>query len=142
MDIVKALRDPNLLGAGIGDLSSWRTWLAALKAAFGLKLRPGDLEVFHEIAGQREPPKQRVRELWCVAGRRSGKSRIAGALAVYLALIAKGRERLAQGEEGFVLVLAPSRAQATLVHRYAQSFIDASPILKGEVGAIPPTRLG
>jgi hypothetical protein len=133
MNIVQALKDGQLLGAAIGNLSTWATWCVVKKAAFGIKLGSKEQIVFHEIAGDREPPRQRVRELWCVAGRRSGKSRMAGALAVYLALLADGRERLAKGEEGFVLVLAPSRAQATLVHRYAKGFIDASQILKGEI---------
>jgi hypothetical protein len=80
-----------LLGAGIGKLSTWRTWLVVLKAAFGLKLTSNELVTFYEIAGGREPPRQRVRELWVAAGRRSGKSRVAGALATYFALIAGGR---------------------------------------------------
>ena len=95
-----------MLGAGIGKLSTWRTWLVVLKAAFGLKLTSNELVTFYEIAGGREPPRQRVRELWVAAGR------VPGALATYFALIAGGREHLAVGEEGFVLVLSPSRDQA------------------------------
>jgi hypothetical protein len=30
-----AMRDPNLLSAGFGDLSSWETWVVAIQAAFG-----------------------------------------------------------------------------------------------------------
>jgi hypothetical protein len=33
MDIIKSLKDQNLLGPGIGDLRTWRTWLVVLKAA-------------------------------------------------------------------------------------------------------------
>jgi hypothetical protein len=131
-----------LLGAGIGKLSTWRTWLVVLKAAFGLKLTSNELVTFYEIAGGREPPRQRVRELWVAAGRRSGKSRVPGALATYFALIAGGREHLAVGEEGFVLVLAPSRDQAKLVHRYAKGFIDASPMLKNEVLSETADQIG
>ena len=32
--ISEALADPNLLGAALGDVASWRTWRAILKAAF------------------------------------------------------------------------------------------------------------
>jgi hypothetical protein len=133
MNIVKALKDPNLLGAALGNLSTWGKWRTTLKAAFGLKLTPKEMIDFHEVAGDREPPRRRVRELWAVLGRRSGKSRMAAAIATYLALLAGGREKLVKGEEGFVLVLAPSRDQAKLVHRYAKGFIDASPLLKAEV---------
>ena len=33
-----ALRDANLLGACLGDASSWYTWFTCLRAAFGQKL--------------------------------------------------------------------------------------------------------
>ena len=36
--IDKAIADPALLGAALGPIDSWRTWLVALKAAFGLEL--------------------------------------------------------------------------------------------------------
>jgi phage terminase large subunit-like protein len=34
-------------------------------------------------------PIKRVRELWCIIGRRGGKSRMAAALACYFALFVK-----------------------------------------------------
>ena len=73
--IDEALRDPNLLGATLGDLRTWSTWIAALKAAFGLKLTEAEAKTFGEIAGGRKPPEKRIRSLWAVIGRRSGKSR-------------------------------------------------------------------
>jgi hypothetical protein len=133
MNIVQALSDENLLGAAIGDLRTWKTWTVVLKAAFGLRLRLKEMEIFHKIAGDREPPKHRVRELWILAGRRSGKSKISAALACYLALLADGRKRLTKGEEGFVIVLAPSRQQARIIHRYVKGYIEASPLLAAQV---------
>jgi hypothetical protein len=73
-----------------------------------------------------------VRELWAVAGRRSGKSRIAAAICAFLALWAD-RTRLSPGEVGYVLCLSASRAQASLVHQYAVAFIEASPVLRQEI---------
>jgi hypothetical protein len=52
------------------------------------------------------------------------------------------QEHLAVAEEGFVLVLAPSRDQAKLVHRYAKGFIDASPMLKNEVLSETADQIG
>jgi hypothetical protein len=102
--IDRALADKRLLGAGIGSLDSWKTWLVALKSAFDLPLDDDELKTFREIAGDRFPPDRRVRELWCVCGRRSGKSRIAAAVSIYLALFQK--HKLAHGEKGVALVLA------------------------------------
>jgi hypothetical protein len=72
ISIDRALSDPRLLGASIGDLTSWRTWLVVLKAAFGLPPQGDELATFHKVAGDRSPPGRRCRELWVVAGRRSG----------------------------------------------------------------------
>jgi hypothetical protein len=47
--ITEALHDQNLLGAGLGDPSSWRAWHSVLKAAFGLPLAAGESETFKAL---------------------------------------------------------------------------------------------
>ena len=124
-----ALRDPNLLGGGLSDPASWSTWAAVLKAAFGRRLTRAERRAFDQVAGGRRPPAQPVRELWAVAGRRSGKSRMAAALAAFLATIPDYRDRLSPGETAFVLALAGSRSQAQVVFQYSLGFIQQSPVL-------------
>jgi hypothetical protein len=85
-------------------------------------------------AQQQFGPSRRVRELWCVCGRRSGKSRIAAAIAVYLALFIK--HRLARGETGMCLVLAGSMDQARAVFGYVRGLLEATPVLWAEVVAV------
>jgi hypothetical protein len=131
IDIARALADKQLLGAALGPIDTWSTWVAVLKAAFGLPLAAEELAVFSSVAGNRAPPSRRVRELWCVIGRRGGKSRIAAALAVFIALFTK--HRLAKGERGMILVLASSVEQARVVFGYVKAFLVESPILTGEI---------
>ena len=50
------------------------------------------------VSGGRAPPTKRVRELWAMVGRKGGKSRMAAAIAVYLALFVK--YKLSRGERG------------------------------------------
>jgi hypothetical protein len=132
--IDRALADPGLLGGALGDLSSWSTWLAVLKSAFGLALTETELATFVKVAGDRPPPARQVRELWAVVARRSGKSRVAAALAVFLALFQ--RHKLAKGETGYVLALAASADQAKNVFQYCTGFIDGSDVLRREVASI------
>jgi hypothetical protein len=106
-------------------------WRVILKAAFGIALNRDEARAFASVAGNRNPPQQRVRELWCIIGRRGGKSRIAAGLAVYLGCFCK--YQLARGERGMVLVLASSQAQARTVFDYVRGFLDASPVLAQEV---------
>jgi hypothetical protein len=131
ISIDRALSDRKLLGAALGDISTWQVWLAILKAAFGLPLTSDEQTIFGSVSGDRAPPNKRVRELWVAAGRRGGKSRIAAALAVYFACFVK--HRLSSGETGMVLVLAASTEQAKVVFAYALAFLNASPVLRKEI---------
>jgi hypothetical protein len=76
-------------------------------------------------------PIKRVRELWCIIGRRGGKSRMAAALACYFALFVK--HKLAGGERGMVLVLAATTEQARVVFDYTLAFLNSSPVLQKEI---------
>src|SRR5262249_21385940 len=101
LPIDKVLTDKRVLGAALGDISTWATWLVVMRAAFALPLDNAEREVFASVAGGRVLPLKRVRELWVIAGRRGGKSRMAAALAVYFALFVV--HKLAGGERGMVL---------------------------------------
>src|SRR5947209_11617296 len=102
--IDKVLTDTRLLGAALGNIETWATWTIALKASFALPLTDAERKTFAAISGGRVLPLKRVRELWCAAGRRAGKSRVAGALAIYFGLFVQ--HKLAAGERGMVLVLS------------------------------------
>jgi hypothetical protein len=132
--IDKAWQDAKLLGAALGPPDTWGTWLAALKAGFGLNLSPEERITFKQIAGNREPPKHKVAQLWAIAGRGSGKSRIAAAVAVYRACLPE--HDLDPGEVGSVLVLAGSRDQAGMVFGYAEAFLRTSPILRKMIQSV------
>jgi hypothetical protein len=134
MNIDAALLDPRLLGAGLGDASTYSTWLAILRAAHGLPLSTTDKALFDSVSGHREPPTAPVAELWCVIGRRSGKSRIAAALAVYVATLVE--HRLARGETGTVLVLSATRSQAKTCFRYALGYLESAPLLAREIESL------
>jgi hypothetical protein len=124
-----ALADPNLLGAALGDLTSWATWRVVLRAAFGIKLDDTQAKTFAAIAGGRAVPGRRVREMWCAIGRRSGKSRIAALAGAFIAGLVDHRGKLSPGEVGTVLILAASKAQAQTVFNYCRAFFEAAPLL-------------
>ena len=140
ISIDRALLDPKLLGAAMGsNPATWSTWLAVLKAAFALPLTDEERATFVSVAGERSPPTKRVREAWCIIGRRGGKSRIAAALAVFQAAFVK--HKLSPGEVGYVLVLAASRDQSKVVFEYIRGFFNASKILRGEVDSLTATEI-
>ena len=134
ISIADALSDGKLLGAALGPPSTWSTWMAVLKAAFAAPLDKVERETFKSIAGSREPPDHRVNQLWAIAGRGSGKSRVAAAIATYLACFQE--HDLDPGETGYVLVLAASRDQANAAFNYAQAFLNSSPILRKQIESV------
>ena len=137
LPIDKALLDPRLLGDAIGDPATWAMWLDTLRAFYGRPL--DDPKAFAEVSGGRALPGKPMRELWAILGRSSGKSRMAGALAVYSALFVK--HRLAPGEVGYVLVLSMTRDQAKIVFTYARGFLESSPALAKEIASTTTTEI-
>lgn len=137
LPISEALGDANLLGAALGDIASWKTWLAILKAAFAEPLSAEEATLFALVSGGRSTPSRRVREIWAgPIGRRSGKSRIAAAIACHIAALTDHSKRLAPGEVGVVAVIAASRDQANTVFGYVKGFLMSSPLLAGQVVGI------
>jgi hypothetical protein len=133
LTIDKVLQDPRLLGAELAPIETWATWTITLKAAFALPLTDEERKTFAAISGGRVLPLKRVRELWCIIGRRGGKSRMAAALAVYFALFVK--HKLAGGEVGWVLVLSATTDQSKTVFLYTLAFLNSSPALQKEIAS-------
>jgi hypothetical protein len=129
MTILDALDDVHLLGAGFRDAGSWSRWRVALTALFGLPMTAEAAAVCGEHTGRTVPPAAPAREAWFIVGRRGGKSRIAAAVAVYLACFRDCGDLLAPGERGTLALIAADRQQARTVFRYVGGLLDGSPML-------------
>jgi hypothetical protein len=136
VDIAHTIVDPNLFGPSFPRQETWETWLAVLKAAFGTPLNRDERRAFESISGGRKSPARRVRELWCLIGRRGGKSRIAAALAVYFAALVDHSGKLASGETGMVMILAATKSQASTVFGYCRGLLESSPMLAALIDTI------
>ncbi len=93
--------DRHLLGAVLGG-DSWLAWRVLLIAAMGEPLTDDERSIFAKLTGRGREPGVRVDELWCVIGRRGGKSRAIAALLVYLATMVDYGSQLVSGERGVV----------------------------------------
>lgn len=125
-----ALTDPMLLGAALGPIEPWRAWLAVLKAFFALPLTDAERATFQVLAGGRAPPETPARELWCAVARRGGKTRIASAIASYLAVFRDYKPVLAPGEIGYVALVSQNKDQARVALHYIRAFFEESPVLR------------
>jgi hypothetical protein len=126
-----AFDDANLL-AGFQD-PSWDAWRAFLAAAFALPMSEAQLATYRECTGRVEPPTAPAREAFVIAGRRSGKTALAAAVAVYLAAFRDYAGCLRFGERATVPIIAADRAQARVALGYVVGLIEASPLLAARV---------
>lgn len=125
----QALADPALLG-GVLSGDSWQPWRVLLIAAMGEALNRDERRLFWSLTKRLQEPGKLVEELWCVIGRRGGKSRALAVLAVYLAALVSHEDVLAPGETGVLLCIAPDMRQATIILNFVQAIFEQSPILK------------
>jgi hypothetical protein len=120
------------------DGPSWDRWRAILKGAFGLPMTEEELESFREVT-DRDPPGNRVRELWVVGGRRGGKDSVASLIIAHAASLFDGKRRqiagislpaLRRGERATIFCFGRDRDQARLVLGYVRDYFASIPELK------------
>lgn len=104
MNILEAVRDPNLFAPWFKHGGSWVAWRAFLVALFGLKMTNDQFAIFKECTGRSAPPQQPATEAWLVCGRRAGKRFILALCAVFLGCFFDYRRHLAPGERATVLL--------------------------------------
>ena len=127
-----AFTDPDLFGPHFAG-ASWRRWSSFL-ATFGGDTASLDPDLAQVAASCTErgdlATLRQAREAWVIAGRRSGKSRVAAMLATWAACFADWRAHLAPGEIAVVAVVAADRQQARVLFRYIRALILETPPLR------------
>lgn len=150
MKFVESLRDPALLGGlpVFNDLSTWRQWEVPLAALEGVPLDRQQLKAFRKHTGRRRPLPGGYRELVCVVGVQSGKSRIAAALAAHAAITGESGTHallLGQDHRGAMRVLLryarePFETIGTFSDEVARSTADSLELRNGVSLSAYPCR--
>jgi hypothetical protein len=98
-----------------------------LKSTYGLPLSQAELEIYQRGTGRERYDATEQREVTFIAGRRSGKTgKIAAPIVCFEAFRDHGIPR---GEEAYVMLLAPTIAQARIAFRYIRNYLRGSRIL-------------
>jgi hypothetical protein len=129
MTILEAIHDPLLFKPLFRDLSTWNSWLVVLRAIFALPMEEADLPLYRQLTGREVPSTTQAEEAWLICGRRSGKSRIAALIAVFLSCFKDYSQQVAPGERITVMVLACDRRQARVIFSYVLAALEAVPML-------------
>jgi len=129
MNIIQAINDKRLFGKWFKNPDSWKAWFACLSAMFALQDSEDYLSFYKSHTGRTEWPTTPAKEAWLIVGRRGGKSLIASLTALYLTAFKDYSAYLAPGEIATAMVIATDRAQARVIMRYVNGFIDNIPML-------------
>jgi hypothetical protein len=132
LTILDALDDPRLFQPWFAG-ESWNNWRVILKSIYGLRLNEAETVFFKSIAGGREPPARRCREVWIIAGRRAGKDALASVIAAHAAALFDQQARLRPGEHAAIACLACDRAQSRIILGYIKAFFADIPMLNALV---------
>ena len=139
MNIVQAIRDPNLfrpyLADKDGSISTWARWMCCLRAIHGLPLRKKwQKRLVKQCTGRNADrlPRAGADVSLILTGRRSGKSKIAAVVGAYEASLSGKEKSLSKGEMGMVAVISPTRLQSQIVKKYLRSIYD-TPLLSQEI---------
>src|SRR5690349_122521 len=95
-------------------------------------MSPEEIAFFRSVA-ERDPPTERVSELWIIPGRRGGKHSIGSVIGAHTAALFEERGQLGPGERAVVMWLATDRDQAKIVLNYTRSFFTDIPMLQGMI---------
>jgi hypothetical protein len=122
----QALVDMDLFGAILPG-ESWRPWRILLIAAMGEPLLDDERDTFKALTGCEREPLERVDELWCVIGRRGGKTRAVAVLAAFIAALVDWSDILAPGERASLPIMSASVWQAAKAKQYLDGIFSSVP---------------
>jgi len=133
MNIISAATDKNLFRDYFEPLESWQNWFVIYKALCGEKLSETEFEIYRQLTGATEQNFERVRELWICAGRRSGKSRSAAFLSVFLSLFFDWQKKVKRGDRPYFSIFSPNRDQGQIIMSYVLEHLSLNDLLKAQV---------
>ena len=127
LNIVEFIRHQDVLN----DQSHSVAQLACLKSIYGLALSPREMEIYCRGTGRETYDEREHREATMVGGRQSGKTtKIAAPIALFEAFRDHG---LVPGQEAYVMLLAPTIAQARIAFRSIRNYLRSSRILSKRI---------
>lgn len=137
MNIIEAIRHEELFKPYLavdGKLSSWNHWKLCLDCLYGRPVKPKYQSLITRCTGRTiaQLPKEGFRTALLLVGRRGGKSKIAGLIAAYEAVLSGREKKLSKGEMGLVSVVSISKLQAGIVKQYIRAAL-SSPSLEDEI---------
>lgn len=128
--IIETFESPNIfrscfkdLETGKINLETWKNWFILDKVVFGLPLDKEEFEIYKQCTQRKKIHSEGYDTVFCICGRRGGKSRNAALIACYLALFGGFEKCLVRGQRGYVFLLGVDRQQAKEILGYVEGIL-------------------
>jgi hypothetical protein len=110
-----------------------------LKASYGIKLEPDELDIFQACTGRQLDPQINFGTVVVIVGARGGKdSRFVGPTALFESTF--GGHEVAKGEEAVIALYAQDRDAAGVTFQYISDYVTESPKLSKRLVGVPQRR--
>jgi len=131
VNIVQAIHSKEVFRPYFKDLKTWRNWITFFKVLAGYKKLPEkEMELFRECTGLEELPKEPLKEIFMVVGRRGAKSTVASLLAVFYGIWGDWKKYLSPGETARTFIIATNKQQGKIIMDYISAILSLNPSLK------------
>lgn len=121
--IIEAFESPNIFRPCFKDIKTWKSWFVLDKVIFGLPLNEEEHKLYQECTQRKKIHSEGYDTVFCVVGRRGGKSRNSALVACYLALFGGFEKHLVRGQRGYVFLLGVDRQQAREILGYVEGVL-------------------
>jgi hypothetical protein len=127
LSIVEALESSEFFADSFPNIETWTAWKIFLKSVYGIELNKNELEVFQECTQRESVLPNGFSEVYCICGRRGGKSKIASLIAAYEAILGGWEQKLSPGERGWIFVVSTDKSQSGIVLNYIRELLSHVP---------------
>jgi len=117
------------------DLSTWKNWYSTLKAIYGLEMDSEEEQFYQEHTKRKSVQEGGFSESYFVAGRRSGKSKIAALIATYEGIYGNWEKYLSKGEKAYIFLLCVDKLQSRVLFDYVCGYLESFPEIVKKITA-------
>jgi len=135
LNIIQAFEDPKLIGSYIKEKdNSFFNWKIFLKSVYGLPMNQKEVNIYKKFTGRTKPPKKPAESIYCISGRKSGKTLITSCLAIYISLFEDfWHPHIRPGQKVYLPIIAVDKTQARECFDYCDGILHSNPIFKEQV---------
>lgn len=120
-DIIEAIQRKDCFGHFMAG-KKFEAWTSFLKAIYNIEMTPDEEEIY-QLCTSRRRYSDEFQEVYCLAGRRSGKSSVSALIACWQSLFSGQADELSPGENGYIFLIATDRKQASIVLSYVRAIL-------------------